>query len=114
NTAAQQVEAGIAAMNTPQNPANIVLCLCDAVAPAFLFNGEQHHNYWPENVIATDQGMDYDNTGQSYGPGSGGGASLGCPTPSQGCEYDQAFGLSVEGAEQPQSNNEGVRIFKGG
>src|SRR5207237_645188 len=72
NTAAQQVAAGIAAMDTPTDPANIVLCLCDPVAPAFLFEGEQDNNYYPENVIATDQSMDLDNTAQSYGPGDGG------------------------------------------
>ena len=60
NTAAQQVAAGIAAMDTPQNPANVVLCLCDPVAPAFLYQGEQGNNYYPENVIATDQTMDFD------------------------------------------------------
>src|SRR5207245_8334856 len=32
NTAAQQVESGINAMDTPQNPATTVLCLCDSVA----------------------------------------------------------------------------------
>jgi hypothetical protein len=112
NTAAQQVEAGISAMDTPQDPANVVLCLCDSVAPAFLYNGEQHHNYYPENVIASDQQMDYDTTGQSYG--DSGGPSLGCPTPSQGCEYDLAFGLSIEPTPEPQANDEGMRIFKDG
>jgi len=113
NTAAQQVEAGIAAMDTPTNPATTVLCLCDSVAPAFLYNGEQHHNYFPENVIASDQQMDYDTTGQSYGD-SGGQPSLGCPAPAQGCEYDMAFGLSIEPAPEPQGNDEGLRIFKDG
>src|SRR5438309_218451 len=84
NTAAQQVAAGIAAMDTPQDPANIVLCLCDPVAPAFLYEGEQGNNYYPENVIASDQGMDLDSTAQSYGPGDGGGPSLGCPAPQKG------------------------------
>src|SRR5260370_34520723 len=47
NTAAQQVAAGIAAMDTPTNPANVVLCLCDPVAPQFLYQGEADNNYWP-------------------------------------------------------------------
>ena len=115
NTAAQQVAAGIAAMDTPQNPATTVLCLCDEVAPAFLFSGEQSNNYYPENVIATDQGMDFDKTGQSYGPDpSNGGASLGCPSPQVGCEYDLAFGLGEIGTEQNKDDNEGTRIFKAG
>jgi hypothetical protein len=113
NTAAQQVQAGIAAMNTPQNPATTVLCLCDPVAPAFIYGGEQGNNYYPENVIATDQSMDYDTTGQSY-VDSGGQPSLGCPTPSKGCEYDLAFGLSTEGPQETQANDEGVRVFKAG
>ena len=96
NTAAKQVAAGIAAMNTPSNPATTVLCLCDEVAPAFLFTGEQSNNYYPENVIATNQGMDYDKTGQSYGENG----TLGCPSPSVGCEYDLAFGLGEIGVEE--------------
>ena len=114
NTAAQQVAAGIAAMDTPQNPANIVLCLCDPVAPAFVFSGEQNNNYYPENVIASDQGMDVDPVGQSYEQNPDGSASLGCPTPARGCEYDVAFGLSTEGSQRPQEDNEGVRVFKAG
>jgi hypothetical protein len=108
NTAAQQVAAGIAAMNTPQDPANIVLCLCDPVAPAFLYQGEQSNNYYPENVIATDQGMDFDEVAQSYEQG------LGCPRPSGGCEYDIAFGLSTVGPLGSKDTVEGVRVFKAG
>jgi hypothetical protein len=113
NTAAQQVQAGISAMNTPQNPATTVLCLCDPVAPAFLYEGEQQNNFYPENVIATDQAMDWDTTGQSY-EDSGGQPSLGCPTPAKGCEYDVAFGLSTEGPPEAQANDEGLRVFKAG
>ncbi|MEY2430736.1 MAG: hypothetical protein QOC92_461, partial [Acidimicrobiaceae bacterium] len=107
NTAAKQVAAGIAAMNDPQHPATTVLCLCDQVAPQFLFSGEQSNNYYPENVIATDQGMDYDKTGQSYGPSS----QLSCPSPQVGCEYDLAFGLGDIGTEEPKDNDPGTRIF---
>jgi hypothetical protein len=114
NTAAQQVAAGIAAMDTPQNPANVVLCLCDPVAPAFLYNGEQANNYYPENVIATDQTMDFDTTAQSYGPGDGNAPSLGCAAPSRGCEYDVAFGLSSEDGHEPITNDAGLRTFRAG
>ncbi|HMC41873.1 MAG TPA: hypothetical protein VKI20_02605 [Acidimicrobiales bacterium] len=108
NTAAQQVAAGIAAMDTPQDPATIVLCLCDPVAPAFLYEGESGNNYYPENVIATDQGMDFDEVGQSYEQG------LGCPHPQGGCEYDIAYGLSTVGPLGSQDTVEGVRVFKAG
>lgn len=114
NTAAQQVAAGIAAMDTPQNPANVVLCLCDPVAPAFLFQGEQANNYYPENVIATDQTMDFDTTGQSYGPGDNNSPSLACASPPRGCEYDVAFGLSSEEANESITNDAGLRIFRAG
>jgi hypothetical protein len=107
NTAAQQVAAGIAAMDTPTNPATVVLCLCDAVAPAFLYEGEDANRYYPENVIATDQGMDLDKAAQSYESG------LGCPSKNP-CEFDNAFGLSPNGPEQPSTNNEGTRIYAAG
>ena len=101
-------------MNTAQNPATTVLCLCDPVAPAFLFDGEQSNNYYPENVIGDVQGMGYDSTGQSYGPNADGSGSLGCPKPDVGCEYDLAFGLLADGPQQPQDNDEGVRIYHAG
>jgi hypothetical protein len=118
NTAAKQVAAGIAAMNTPINPATTVLCLCDTVAPAFLFTGEQANRYFPENVIATNQGMDYDKNGQGYGEHG----TLGCPAPQDGCEYDLAFGLGEIGTEEANSvaggqattSDIGGRIFLAG
>jgi hypothetical protein len=110
NTAAKQVAAGIAAMNDPQHPATTVLCLCDQVAPQFLFGGEQENNYYPENVIATDQRMDYDKNGQTYGPSS----QLSCPNPKIGCPYDKALGLGNIGSEEPQANDAGTRVFHAG
>ena len=112
NTAAQQVEAGISAMDTPQDPASVVLCLCDSVAPAFLYQGEQNHNYYPENVIASDQQMDWEASGQSY-TSTNGQPVLACPAPSRGCVYDMVFGLSIE-SQEPQNNDEGVRLMKDG
>jgi hypothetical protein len=114
NTAAKQVAAGIAALDTPTNPATIVLCLCDPVAPAFLFDGEQSNNYYPENVIATVQDMDLDTRAQSYEQNPDGSSSLGCPSPQLGCEYDNAFGLSMAGPQQSITNNEGLRIYHAG
>lgn len=111
NTAAQQVEAGISAMDTSSDPATSVLCLCDPVAPAFLYEGEQQHNYYPENLIASDQGMDLDQVGQSYGATNGNQSSLGCPSPQLGCEYDNAFGLSSVTSQQPQNQDAGTRVY---
>jgi hypothetical protein len=112
NTAAQQVEAGISAMDTSTNPATDVLCLCDEVAPQFLYQGEQQHNYWPENLLADVQSMTYDSSSQNYEAGSNNSSSLACPTPSVGCEYNDAFGLSAYGPQEPQNNNAGTRTFK--
>ncbi|MHB8593296.1 MAG: hypothetical protein ACYDB3_03035, partial [Acidimicrobiales bacterium] len=105
NTAAQQVSAGIAAMNTPTNPASAVLCLCDPVAPQFLYQGEADDNYWPENLVASDQLMDLDATSQNYNTGAS------CPT-SNGCEYTQAFGLSPINPQQPPGQDTASRVWQ--
>ncbi|HET6811073.1 MAG TPA: hypothetical protein VFH50_08705, partial [Acidimicrobiales bacterium] len=106
NTAAQQVEAGISAMDTQTNPATDVLCLCDPVAPAFLYEGEASHNYWPENVLADVQSMTTDQTSQSYMSG------LGCPN--KPCEYADAFGLSAFWPYPNQNQMPGVKVFAAG
>jgi hypothetical protein len=107
NTAPQQVEAGISAMDTTSNPATDVLCLCDPVAPEFLYEGEQQHNYWPENLLADTQGMTIDSAAQNYGPSSQVACPLGRP-----CEFDNAFGLGYTSPQEPQNNNAAVRVFK--
>ena len=111
NTAAQQVEAGISAMDTSTNPATDVLCLCDAVAPQFLYQGEQQHNYWPENLVADVQQLTYDSSSQNYEAGSGNQSSLACPTPSVGCEFSDAIGLSMFSPQEAQNNNSGTRTY---
>jgi hypothetical protein len=109
NTASEQVKAGNQALDTPTNPSNSVLCLCDPVAPQFLFGGEKETNYFPENIIATDQGMDFDAVAQSYDGG------IACPGSSSGhCPYDNAFGLSTVSAQEPESNDEGLRVWEAG
>jgi hypothetical protein len=112
NTAAQQVEAGISAMDTTTNPATDVLCLCDPVAPEFLYSGEEQHNYWPENLLADAQLMTLDSASQNYEAGSNNSSSLACPAPNVGCEYNDAFGITSVGPQDPQTNNAGVRTFK--
>ncbi|HET9732813.1 MAG TPA: hypothetical protein VFP54_09080 [Acidimicrobiales bacterium] len=113
NTATQQTQAGIAAMNTSQNPATSVLCLCDVVAPQFSYGGSQQDNYYPEPIIASDQGMDADTAGQTY-EDNGGNASVACPTPARGCPFDTAFGLSSGGAPEAQNNDAGTRVWHAG
>ncbi|MHB1785700.1 MAG: hypothetical protein ACYCS7_06055 [Acidimicrobiales bacterium] len=105
NTAAQQVSAGIAAMNTPTNPANAVLCLCDPVAPQFLYQGEADNNYWPENLVASDQGMDLDVSSQNYNTGAA------CPTANK-CEYGNAFGLSPLSPQSPPGHDSASRVWQ--
>lgn len=110
NTAALQVSETMQAMNTSQNPASTILCLCDPVAPQFLYDGEASNNYWPENVIASDQGMDIDTVARDY-------EGQDCaPNPQQPgkqeCEFDNAFGLSPGGSMEPQSNDEGLRLWR--
>src|SRR5205823_1050958 len=102
-----------AALDTPSNPATTALCLCDAVAPQFLYEGQTQNNYHPEDVLADVQYMDYDSTGQSYEQKPDGSASLACPTPPN-CEYDRAFGVVADGPQQSQSDDEGVRIYHAG
>ncbi len=82
NTAAQQTQAGIARMNTAQNPATSVVCFCDPVAPQFSYGGSSNNNYWPEPLFATNQAMDFDASGQSYE------GDLACPQRSRGCAFD--------------------------
>jgi hypothetical protein len=96
---------------TPGSESTTVLCLCDLVAPQFLYEEEQQENYWPENVIAGSGFMDRDKTGQSYEDDAGS-SSLACPTPSQGCEYDVAFGLSQISAQEKENADTGSRMWK--
>jgi hypothetical protein len=106
NTAAQQQQAMISAMDTATNPATDVLCICDPVAPAFTYEGEASHNYWPENLIADVQGMSSDQTSQSYMTG------LACP--SNPCEYSAAFGLSALWPYPDQSKMPGAKVYAAG
>ncbi len=66
STAAQQINAGVSAMDAPTDPATDVVCLCDPVAPELLYSGEQQHNYFPENVLADVQGMGVDAVAQNF------------------------------------------------
>ena len=113
-TAEQQRAAGVSAMR--QSPeSTTVVCLCDPVAPAFLFEEEQQENYYPENVIGGTQGIDTDPIGQSFGPGAGGQPSLACPTPARGCEFDGVVGIATQPVPaEPKFADRGSRVWKAG
>src|SRR5687767_1150744 len=119
NTAAQQVAAGIAALDTePQKPsATTVVCLCDSVAPQFVFKGEQDAEYYPENVLADVQNMGNDNIAQAYRAGQrtpNDDPSAACPKPGRGCPFDGALGISDALPARPPDQMEGVRVYKQG
>jgi len=105
NTAAQQVSAGLAAMDTSTDPANSVLCLCDSTAPQFLFEGASSDNYWPEILMANDQLMDLDDTGQDYESG------VACPS-GKNCEFSGAFGLSPIDPQPPAGSGPAEAVWK--
>ena len=106
--ATQQSQAGIARMNTTQNPATSVLCLCDPVAPLFIYNAAANNNYWPETLIASNQLMDTDNAGQSYGGGAG------CPQGARGCTFDNALGLGDAGQAVPSASLAVTKVYQAG
>jgi hypothetical protein len=109
NTATQQSQTAAAKMNTPQNPATTVLCLCDPVAPQFGQNAFDSDNYWPESLIADDQTMDFDSAGQTYSS-SDGGDSLACPN-SNPCEYDNAIGISSDDPQVAPKDSAAAKIW---
>ena len=115
STAEQQRAEGVSKMRgTPGagDESTTVLCSCDLVAPSFLYEEEQQENYYPENVLNGSGFMDADKVGQSYMQASDGSSSLACPSPSQGCEFDRAFGLSSISAQEPKFADAGSRVWK--
>ncbi|MCW2666192.1 MAG: hypothetical protein JWN57_1154, partial [Frankiales bacterium] len=108
NTAAQQTQAGVARMNTPNNPATSVLCLCDPVAPQFSYGGSSNNNYWPEVLFATNQAMDYDASGQSYQ------GDLACPQRQRGCAFHGALGLGQSQMDVAPHQLPGNKAYKAG
>jgi hypothetical protein len=111
NTATQQSQAAAGAMNTPNNPATSVLCLCDPVAPQFGQNAFATDNYWPESILASDQTMDWDSNAQTYSQG-GQSPGLACPNPGRGCPWDNAIGLGAEGAQENPDDMAAVKVWR--
>jgi hypothetical protein len=112
NTAAQQSQTAEERMNTTTNPATSVLCLCDPVAPQFGLNAYANNNYWPESILATDQSMDFDTTGQTYSSSDTSQDHLACPTPTRGCGYDGAVGLSTTDPQTAVNNTDAVKVYR--
>jgi len=111
STAAQQINAGVSAMDAPTDPATDVVCLCDPVAPELLFSGEQQHNYYPENVLADVQGMGVDALAQNF-EATPTQQSLACPQWQAGCEFDNAFGITSAATLPPPSQEAGPIAYR--
>jgi len=111
STAQTQSQAGTAAMNTPNNPATSVLCLCDPVAPQFAYSAAAQNNYWPESLLASNQAMDFDSVGQTYVDNKGD-PTLACPSPARGCPFDNGIGLGAADPQTAPDQMAGVKIFK--
>ena len=111
NTATQQSQAAASKMNTPQNPATSVLCLCDPVAPQFGQNAFATDNYWPESLIADDQSMDFDSNAQTYSNSDKSGDTLACPNGNP-CVYDNTIGISTDDPQVSAAQSTANRIWK--
>jgi len=111
STAAQQISAGVSAMDTPTDPATDVVCLCDPVAPELLYSGEQQHNYYPENILADVQGMGVDALAQNF-ESTPTQQSLACPQWQAGCEFDNAFGITSAATLPPPSREAGPIAYR--
>jgi hypothetical protein len=112
NTATTQSQQSEQAMNTPQNPATSVLCLCDPVAPQFGQNAYGNNNYWPEAIMASDQTMDWDSIAQTYSSSDHKNDSLSCPKNGNGCGWDGAIGIGSDLVQESAPNSSSVRVYK--
>ena len=75
-TAPTQRRAAIAKMREGTESTS-VMCFCDQVAPAFLYDEQELNNYYPENIIVATGFMDTDTVAHTYDhlfdPGPAGG-----------------------------------------
>jgi hypothetical protein len=110
STAQTQSQAGTSAMDTPTNPATSVVCFCDPVAPQFAYSAGAQNNYWPESILATNQSMDFDSSGQTYVDDNGN-PSLACPKPPN-CPFDNGLGLGSANAQPAPAAMAGMKIYK--
>jgi hypothetical protein len=106
STAAQQTEAATALMNSRDNPATSVVCICAPGVPQFIYNSFKRNNYWPEPLFAANLGLDNDEIAQTFMSG------FACPPPNNGCTFDAALGLGSAEASVPPEQLGGIKIFK--
>ena len=105
-TAPTQRRAAIASMReSPESTS--VMCFCDQVAPAFLYDEEELNNYYPENIIVATGFMDTDTVAHTYD-------HLFDPQRPQN-EYptfENAFGLAQVGQQESQETDYAARIWR--
>ena len=108
STADQQRRAGVLAMRgdavNPDDDATSVMCFCDLVAPAFLYQEQDVQQYYPENIITGTGFMDTDAASQAYI------GTVGCPQGSP-CAFDGAFGFRSISKAEPEFKGAGHRVY---
>jgi hypothetical protein len=111
STADQQRRAGVLAMRgdavNPNDDATSVMCFCDLVAPAFLYQEEDTQQYYPENIVTGTGFMDTDASAQAYI------GAVGCPQGNP-CAFDGAFGFRSISKLDPQFKTAGHRVYAAG
>lgn len=97
STADQQRRAGVLAQRgnavDPNDDATSVMCFCDLVAPAFLYQEQDVQQYYPENIIVGTGFMDTDQASQAYE------GTVGCPQGGR-CAFEGAFGFRATSSPQ--------------
>lgn len=107
-TAPAQRRAAIEKMReAPQS--TTVMCWCDQVAPAFLYDEEELNNYYPENIMIGAPYMDDDDVAQTYDhffdpqrPANE------YPT------YENGFGFAQYPEDEPVDRDRAARVWKAG
>jgi len=111
STADQQRRAGVLAMRgdavNPDDDATSVMCFCDLVAPAFLYQEEDTQQYYPENIVTGTGFMDADAASQAYI------GTVGCPQGGR-CAFDGAFGFKSVGDQGKSFTGRGHQVWKAG
>ena len=111
STADQQRRAGVLAMRGNaadiNDDATSVMCFCDLVAPAFLYQEEDNQQYYPENIVTGTGFMDTDAASQAYI------GSVGCPQGNP-CAFDGAFGFKSISNLEKKFNGAGFRVYAAG
>jgi len=91
----------------PDDDATSVMCFCDLVAPAFLYQEQDVQQYYPENVVTGTGFMDADKSSQAYI------GTVGCPQGGR-CAFDGAFGFKSIGDLEKEFTGPGHRAYKAG